>query len=235
MPKTNRQKVRLEHPNPLTAADLVAFKRGRGRPRKDGVTQSKISSFFEKRQNDSAPGGDAGNKNVRSSRQPKEVTGGIMRKYQLDGLQWMKSLYENGLNGILADEMGLGKTVQTISLLAFLREMGTYGPFLVIAPLSTTTNWVDEFHKWTPTIPVALYHGTPKERAKLRSAHFRDPQSPNFPVIVTSYEICMHDRRYLSLFEWQFIIIVGNPSVDQSKSNPPRTKATASRTTTAAL
>ena len=35
-----------------------------------------------------------------------------LREYQLVGLQWMVSLYNNRLNGILADEMGLGKTVQ---------------------------------------------------------------------------------------------------------------------------
>ena len=29
--------------------------------------------------------------------------------HQLEGLQWLLSLWENGLNGILADEMGLGK------------------------------------------------------------------------------------------------------------------------------
>jgi SNF2 family DNA or RNA helicase len=40
-----------------------------------------------------------------------------MRDYQIRGLNWMISLYENGINGILADEMGLGKTLQTISLL----------------------------------------------------------------------------------------------------------------------
>ena len=28
-----------------------------------------------------------------------------MRDYQLRGLNWMISLYENGINGILADEM----------------------------------------------------------------------------------------------------------------------------------
>jgi SNF2 family DNA or RNA helicase len=27
-------------------------------------------------------------------------------------VQWLSSLYDQGLNGILADEMGLGKTVQ---------------------------------------------------------------------------------------------------------------------------
>ena len=35
-----------------------------------------------------------------------------LREYQMIGLQWMVSLYNNKLNGILADEMGLGKTVQ---------------------------------------------------------------------------------------------------------------------------
>src|SRR5438067_13717682 len=44
-----------------------------------------------------------------SARQPKLVTGGILRDYQLTGVEWLVSLYDNGLNGILADEMGLGK------------------------------------------------------------------------------------------------------------------------------
>ena len=38
-----------------------------------------------------------------------------LREYQLVGLQWMVSLYNNRLNGILADEMGLGKTVQVLA------------------------------------------------------------------------------------------------------------------------
>lgn len=38
---------------------------------------------------------------------------GEMRDYQLRGVRWMISLYQNGLNGILADQMGLGKTVST--------------------------------------------------------------------------------------------------------------------------
>lgn len=41
----------------------------------------------------------------RSARQPELVTGGVLRDYQLAGLEWMVSLYENGLNGILADEV----------------------------------------------------------------------------------------------------------------------------------
>lgn len=36
---------------------------------------------------------------------------GEMRDYQLRGVRWLISLYQNGLNGMLADQMGLGKTV----------------------------------------------------------------------------------------------------------------------------
>lgn len=35
---------------------------------------------------------------------------GILRDYQVKGLEWLASLFNNNLNGILADEMGLGKT-----------------------------------------------------------------------------------------------------------------------------
>lgn len=37
---------------------------------------------------------------------PAYITAGEMRDYQIRGLNWMISLYENGINGILADEMG---------------------------------------------------------------------------------------------------------------------------------
>lgn len=40
--------------------------------------------------------------------QPKCLTGGVMRDYQLEGLTWLMKLCEQGLSGILADEMGLG-------------------------------------------------------------------------------------------------------------------------------
>jgi len=37
--------------------------------------------------------------------QPSILVGGTLKEYQLKGLQWMVSLYNNKLNGILADEM----------------------------------------------------------------------------------------------------------------------------------
>ena len=46
-----------------------------------------------------------------------------MRDHQLEGLNWMIKLYDNGINGILADEMGLGKTLQIVSFLGYLKEV----------------------------------------------------------------------------------------------------------------
>ncbi len=150
-----------------------------------------------------------GAQNLRSARQPELVSGGIMRPYQLEGLSWLTSLYENGLNGILADEMGLGKTIQTISFLAFLKEKGVHGPFLVVAPLSTLSNWVEEFAHWTPKISTVLYHGSIPERQEIRQTQLQDENSPDFPVVCTSFEICMNDQKFLSKYNWKFIIIVG--------------------------
>lgn len=72
------------------------------------------------------------------------LTGGQLKQYQIKGVKWLISLWQNGLNGILADQMGLGKTIQTIAFLAHLKGNGMDGPYLVIAPLSTLSNWMNE-------------------------------------------------------------------------------------------
>lgn len=101
-------------------------------------------------------------------KQPKSLKGTLL-PYQLQGVSWMMRLFENGSHGMLADEMGLGKTIQVISLLACLREAGVWGPVLIIAPLSTLGNWVNEFAKWLPSVEVVKYHGTKEERKQLRA------------------------------------------------------------------
>ena len=45
------------------------------------------------------------------------------------------------------------------------------GPYMVVGPLSTLSNWVDEFKRWLPSMNVILYHGSKDERQKLRSKH----------------------------------------------------------------
>lgn len=83
--------------------------------------------------------------------QPTLLQGGELRAYQLEGLQWMLSLFNNNLNGILADEMGLGKTIQTIALIAYLLEnKGVIGPHVIVAPKAVLPNWINEFSTWAP-------------------------------------------------------------------------------------
>ncbi|KAK1857714.1 hypothetical protein I4F81_000329 [Pyropia yezoensis] len=101
---------------------------------------------------------------TRLSVQPSNIKG-EMRPYQLEGLNFLISLFERGVNGILADEMGLGKTLQTISLLGFLRQYKNItGPHLVIVPKSTLGNWMNEFGRWCPDIRPVRFHGDQEAR-----------------------------------------------------------------------
>ena len=88
------------------------------------------------------------------------IVGGKLKEYQIKGLEWMVSLNNNNLNGILADEMGLGKTIQTIALVTYLMEKKkNMGPYLIIVPLSTLSNWMMEFEKWAPSVVALSYKG----------------------------------------------------------------------------
>merc|ERR1719480_720336 len=82
--------------------------------------------------------------------------------YQIEGLEWLVSLFNNDLSGLLADEMGLGKTIQTIALVAFLKETKKrYGPHLIICPKSVLNNWQKEIARCLPEYEehVILFQG----------------------------------------------------------------------------
>ena len=138
------------------------------------------------------------------TQQANMLVGGTLKEYQIKGLQWMISLYNNNLNGILADEMGLGKTIQTISLITYLIEKKQQnGPYLVIVPLSTLTNWNLEFDKWAPSVTKVVYKGPPNAR-KLQQEKIRQGR---FQVLLTTYEYIIKDRPLLSKIKWFHMII----------------------------
>ncbi|XP_059634204.1 ATP-dependent helicase BRM [Cornus florida] len=143
--------------------------------------------------------------NERVMRQPSMLRAGTLRDYQLVGLQWMLSLYNNKLNGILADEMGLGKTVQVMALIAYLMEFkGNYGPHLIIVPNAVLVNWKSELHTWLPSVSCIFYVGGKEQRSKLFS---QEVSALKFNVLVTTYEFIMYDRSKLSKVDWRYIII----------------------------
>ena len=135
-----------------------------------------------------------------------------LKEYQLKGLNWLATLYEQGINGILADEMGLGKTVQSISLLAYLAEThDIWGPFLVVAPLSTLHNWQQELTRFVPSLKALPYWGNVKDRATLRKFWSKKEISYNkdapFHVLITSYQLVTQDQQYFQRVKWQYMIL----------------------------
>ncbi|CAF1187630.1 unnamed protein product [Rotaria sordida] len=140
----------------------------------------------------------------RVTKQSLLLVGGILKPYQIQGLEWLVSLYNNHLNGILADEMGLGKTIQTIALVTYLMEVKKVnGPYLIIVPLSTLANWVNEFNKWSPSVSTIIFKGNPQVRKSLGQTL----RSGKFNVLLTTYEYVIKDKALLSKIRWRYMII----------------------------
>ncbi|GAX28328.1 SWI/SNF-related matrix-associated actin-dependent regulator of chromatin subfamily A member 5 [Fistulifera solaris] len=151
---------------------------------------------------------------IRLDHQPSNLADHCkMHPYQLEGLNWLIKLHDHGISGILADEMGLGKTLQTISMLAYLREgRGVKGPHLVIVPKSVVGNWMREFKKWCPVIRTIRMGGTKEERQRFLANGFAPDANgkhtvPKFDALVTSYEGLLKEKGRLSKVAWQYVII----------------------------
>ncbi|CAE7493720.1 CHR11 [Symbiodinium microadriaticum] len=129
-----------------------------------------------------------------------------MRSYQLEGLNWMIKLHNHGINGILADEMGLGKTLQTISILAYLKETrgSTSGPHMVIVPKSTVSNWMREFARWCPVLRAVRLLGSKAERKVVCQTEMI---TGKFDVLVASYESCLKEKAAIMKIQWDYLVI----------------------------
>ncbi|XP_075033621.1 chromodomain-helicase-DNA-binding protein 6 isoform X4 [Mixophyes fleayi] len=137
-----------------------------------------------------------------------------LREYQLEGMNWLLFNWYNRKNCILADEMGLGKTIQSITFLSEIFFMGIRGPFLIIAPLSTITNWEREFRTWTEMNTV-VYHGSQISRQMIHQYEmfYRDAQGApitglfKFHVVITTFEMILADCPELKKIRWSCVII----------------------------
>jgi SWI/SNF-related matrix-associated actin-dependent regulator of chromatin subfamily A member 5 len=136
---------------------------------------------------------------------PAFIKNTTLRDYQIEGLNWLIKLYDNGVNGILADEMGLGKTVQTIAFLAYLKFIRKInGPHIIVVPKSVISNWISQTAKWCPDLTVFKFHGDKDEREEMKK---NDLLPGKFDLCVTSYEIAIKEKAALNRFQWKYIII----------------------------
>lgn len=110
--------------------------------------------------------------------------------------------------------MGLGKTIQAISLMAHIAEAkGTWGPFLIVVPVTTLHNWKNELEQFCPSLKVLPYWGNAEERKKL--SKFLDPKNLTNPamqihVLITSYNLITNnakDQAKLLKIKWNYMIL----------------------------
>lgn len=138
---------------------------------------------------------------------PNELNG-TLRKYQVDGFNWFKSLSYLGLGGILADEMGLGKTIQTIAFL--LSEKHTHS--LIITPTSLIYNWKQEFEKFAPSLRIGIVHGSKNERIQVLNNIFE------YDIIITTYGTLKNDILSYKNIEFDYLILDEGQNVNNSET-----------------
>ena len=166
------------------------------------------------------------------SLQPHFLTGGVLRDYQLKGVEWLCGIHYSGLNSILADEMGLGKTVQIIAFICALWERYSIpGPHLVVVPVSVLKVWEDDLSKFSPNISLYVHHGVKDERhaafarwskdlifqrqqmVRLSAAspnNFKKPE--HISIVITTYEIAIRDlnifrKQGRGPYKWGYLVV----------------------------
>ncbi len=114
-----------------------------------------------------------------------------LRPYQKTGFSWLCTLDYYGLGGILADDMGLGKTLQAIAYMAYVWQK-TKKPALIIAPTSLVYNWLSEFEKFAPKLPVMVLDGNRQQRTDRLS------EMGGHACVITSYSLLRRDIEEIS-------------------------------------
>ena len=121
----------------------------------------------------------------------------LLRDYQKEGYQWLRTLYEYGFNGILADDMGLGKTLQVIAL---LDELQLEKPSIVVCPSSLLYNWEEEVHRFAKQLPVTCITGNQQQRMALI-------ETAKTGLLVTSYDYLRRDFTYYGDLTFGYVIL----------------------------
>lgn len=142
-------------------------------------------------------------------RQVKGLTVNLL-DHQVLGLKFLRKREKDKhihKGGLLCDDMGLGKTVQMISLIVKNKakedDLGNLADIenkefkvvntavpkvkikatLVIAPVSLTTQWIQEMKRFAPHLKTLLYHGPNRAKTSL----------VDYDVVVSSYETVRSD------------------------------------------
>ncbi|KAI4908327.1 hypothetical protein J4E90_008952 [Alternaria incomplexa] len=155
-------------------------------------------------------------------KQPDNLVGGELMKYQLEGLNWLYYKWYDQKNAILADEMGLGKTIQVIAFMATLIQEHNCFPFLIVVPNSTCANWRREIKQWAPSLRVVAYFGSAKAREMAYQYEMYPEKTTDLRchIVVTSYDAAADDncRRFFRGVSWAGLVVDEGQRLKNDKS-----------------
>ncbi len=118
-----------------------------------------------------------------------------LRDYQTQGYKWLCRLAQWGAGACLADDMGLGKTLQALALLV---KRAAGGPALVLSPTSVCANWIEESHRFTPTLnPIRFGDGDRSSTLDALTAN---------DVLICSYGLLQTESEALQKIHWHTIV-----------------------------
>lgn len=156
---------------------------------------------------------------------PRELRG-VLRHYQLDGLNWLWLCSQLGLGCCLADDMGLGKTIQMLAALLRAKQQANEGPSvpsLLVVPASLIANWKAEAEQFAPALKVVVAHPSDDAFAWLGE----QAQAPgkfvlDVDLVVTTYGMAAR-LPWLQERQWQWVILdeaqaIKNPSARQTRA-----------------
>lgn len=123
---------------------------------------------------------------------------GELRKYQREGVDFMKRMTSNNLNVVMADEMGLGKTIQVLALLAEMQHRQD-APSLVVCPASLLTNWEREAAKFVPSMKVI-------QLSCLNRDYYWDNIN-KYDLVIISYAVCRLDIDKIRQNHFNYLIL----------------------------
>ncbi|MDC0980124.1 DEAD/DEAH box helicase [Bdellovibrionales bacterium] len=135
-----------------------------------------------------------------------------LKPFQLDGVLWLKQIYNLGLGAVLSDEMGLGKTVQSLAFLEELRVRGEMGANLIIVPTSLVYNWSSEISRFCPHMEVNVFESKRVDELGALFAKGGDR------LVICTYGLLVENRLFFEQQKWNVVFFDEAQSIKNIKA-----------------
>jgi non-specific serine/threonine protein kinase len=141
-----------------------------------------------------------------------------LREYQEKGLNWLYYLHSFGFGACLADDMGLGKTIQLLAFLSLIKSRGGLPASLLVVPASLVSNWVEEIHRFFPTLNYFVAHPGMRQDNEVQDEDKVQPD--RLDLVITTYAMSSK-YEWMGAYTWAYIILdeaqaIKNPGTAQT-------------------